>query len=323
LHDPAKFAAFVRAPVARGAGLRCNAAMTSLDELRALIARHGRAPGEPGALPGLRVTAATRPTPVEHHVCEPGLGLVAQGAKQTLLGDETFDYETGHYIVTTIDLPISSRIVRASPAAPYLSVGLVLQPAAIAALLLETAVAERETAGPDGLGVNVASADLLDAVVRLVRLLERPADVAVLRPLVEREILWRLLSGPDGARVRLAGLADSRLSQVAHAIRWIRAHYPEPLAVEQLAGLAAMSVSSFHRHFRAVTAMSPLAYQKQIRLQEARRRLIVAPVDAARVAYAVGYESPSQFSREYARLFGLPPIRDATRLRGDGAMIEA
>ena len=159
------------------------------------------------------------------------------------------------------------------------------------------------------------SADILDVAVRMLRLLDRPRDVAVLRPLIERELLWRLLEGEQGAMIRQFGLADSRLSQIGHAIRWLRAHYADTLRVEELAQLAAMSVSSFHRHFRAVTAMSPIQYQKQIRLQEARARLLADARDVATVGFDVGYDSPSQFSREYSRLFGAPPGRDAIRLR--------
>jgi len=163
--------------------------------------------------------------------------------------------------------------------------------------------------------VRRAPADLVDCAVRLLRLLDQPRDAPVLRPLVEREILWRLLGGEQGGRVRQIGLADSRLAQVSHAIRHIRERYAQALSVDELAALAAMSVSSFHRHFRAVTAMTPIQFQKQIRLQEARARLLADAGDVAAVGFAVGYESASQFSREYSRMFGAPPGRDVARLR--------
>jgi transcriptional regulator GlxA family with amidase domain len=163
--------------------------------------------------------------------------------------------------------------------------------------------------------VQAAPLELQEAMVRLLRLLDQPRDAPVLRPLIEREILWRLLRGPQGGRVRQIGLADSRLAQVSHAIRHIRQHFSEALSVEELAALATMSTSSFHRHFRAVTAMTPIQFQKQIRLQEARSRLLADADDVAAVGFAVGYDSASQFSREYSRMFGAPPGRDAARLR--------
>ena len=288
--------------------------MQALAELQALIARHARAGETDPVLPGVRVLTSTVPTESVHHVSEPGFAIVAQGAKQTLVGDRMFEYGEGDYVITSVDLPICGRVVRASAAMPYLACRLTLNPAAIAALLLEGA-APGDDAATSGFGVRRAPAELLEPAVRLLRLLDRPRDVPVLRPLIEREILWRLLAGEQGGRVRQIGLADSRLAQVSHAIRWIRQHYAQAVSIEQLAALATMSVSSFHRHFRAVTAMTPIQYQKQIRLQEARARLLAEADDVAAVGFAVGYDSPSQFSREYSRLFGAPPGRDAARLR--------
>ena len=289
--------------------------MSSLAELQALIARHARE-GEPDtALPGVRATISLQPTQPVHHVTRPGFAIVAQGTKETLVGNRLFEYGEGDFIVTSVDLPICARIVGASPDRPYLACGLALEPAAIAALLLETAAGDDAALAPCGYGVRRAPADLVDCAVRLLRLLDQPRDAPVLRPLVEREILWRLLGGEQGGRVRQIGLADSRLAQVSHAIRHIRERYAQALSVDELAALAAMSVSSFHRHFRAVTAMTPIRYQKQIRLQEARARLLAEPDDVAAVGFAVGYESASQFSREYSRMFGAPPGRDVARLR--------
>ena len=286
-----------------------------LAELQFLIARHAR-PGAPAtALAGLRATISTVPTEVTHHVSEPGMGIVVQGAKQTVVGDRVFEYGEGDFVVTSVDLPIASRIMRASAARPYLACGLTLNPGAIASLLLEAPGIDDLAATPCGMGVHKASPDMTEAAVRLLRLLDSPRDAPVLRPLIEREILWRLLCGPQGGRVRQIGRADSRLAQVSHAIRHIRQHFAEGLSVEQLAQLAAMSVSSFHRHFRAVTAMTPIQFQKQIRLQEARSRLLADADDVAAVGFAVGYESASQFSREYSRMFGAPPGRDVARLR--------
>jgi len=295
---------------------RSNAAMAHpLSELKSLVARHAR-PGAPATvLAGVRATISSLPTEAIHCVNEPGVGLVVQGAKRTIVGDRVFEYGEGDFVVTSVDLPIASRIVRASADVPYLACGLSLNPAAIASLLLEAPGAENLAATPCGMGVHAAPVELQDAMARLLRLLDTPRDAPVLRPLIEREILWRLLCGPQGGRVRQIGLADSRLAQVNHAIRHIRQHYAQALSIERLAQVAAMSESSFHRHFRAVTAMTPIQFQKQIRLQEARARLLADADDVAAVGYAVGYDSASQFSREYSRMFGAPPGRDAARLR--------
>ena len=292
-----------------------NSAMEPLAELRTLIARHA-GPGQTEmAVEGVRLTASDVPARPSHHVYEPIFGVVAQGAKRTMLGDKVFEYSAGQYLVVSVDLPIASHVVRASADEPYLAVGMTLRPANIATLLLEVAASDHTAVEPSGMAVSDATTELLEPVVRLLRLLDRPEDIPVLRPMVEREILWRLLAGEQRAMVRQIGLADSRLSQISHAIRWIRVHYAETFRIEDLARLAAMSVSSFHRHFRAVTAMSPLQYQKQIRLQEARARLLAESEDVAAVGFSVGYDSPSQFSREYSRLFGAPPGRDVARLR--------
>jgi AraC-like DNA-binding protein len=286
-----------------------------LSELKSLVARHAR-PGAPATvLAGVRATISRVPTEAIHCVSEPSLGVVVQGAKRTVVGDRVFEYGEGDFVVVSTDLPIASRIVRASAERPYLACGLNLDPATIASLLLEAPGADDQAATPCSMGVQAAPLELQEAMVRLLRLLDQPRDAPVLRPLIEREILWRLLRGPQGGRVRQIGLADSRLAQVSHAIRHIRQHFSEALSVEELAALATMSMSSFHRHFRAVTAMTPIQFQKQIRLQEARSRLLADADDVAAVGFAVGYDSASQFSREYSRMFGAPPGRDAARLR--------
>lgn len=294
----------------------------SLDELRALIDRH--APRDADAVPaidGLLLTRAERPTGPRSGIVDPVLALVAQGAKRLTLGGRIYDYEVGQYLVVSVDLPVSGHCTRATPDRPFLGFGLRIRPARLAALLLESGTGPRASTGRrrtddlPALAVGDASADLLDAVVRMVRLLDRPADIPVLAPMVEREILWRLITGEQGTLVRQIGLADSRLTQISRAVRFIREHYTEPLRVEDLARLSGMSASPFHRHFRAVTAMTPIQYQKHIRLQEARLRLMSSTDDIADVGYAVGYDSASQFSREYRRQFGRPPGADAARLR--------
>lgn len=259
------------------------------------------------------------PTP---RVYDPVFALVVQGEKRLVLGDKTFTCGKGTFIVVSVDLPITFRVTRATPEVPYMALAMTLRPAAVATLLLEAAAAEPTLASSElvGVGVSEAPDELLGAVLRLVRLVDHPRDLPVLGPIVEKEILWRLLCSEQGHRLRQIGLADSRLSQVGRAMRWMREHYAETLPVEQLARLAGMSVTSFHRHFRAAALMSPLQYLKQIRLQEARARLLTRAQDVAAVGHAVGYDSPSQFSREYKRAYGVPPGQDARSLRSAGQL---
>jgi len=297
------------------------APVQQLIELRALIARHAGNGDIASLLPGLTVKAAFKPTELMPSIDQPLLAVIAQGAKRTVLADRVFEYRAGHYIVVSVDLPVTSRVTQASQKAPFLGMGLALRPELIASVLLETAPDNRLENERLGLDVREAPAELLEAVVRLLRLLERPSDIPILRPLIEREIVWRLLCGDHAGMVRQIGLADSRLARVGRAIRWIREHYAEPLPMDDLAKRVAMSARSFHRHFRAATAMTPLQYQKQIRLQEARTRLMAKSDDVANVGFSVGYDSPSQFSREYARFFGAPPGRDAAKLRADVASL--
>ena len=290
-------------------------AMEPLEELRLLISRHTGSAQTVMTASGVKIVMADSPTELTHHVLEPMLAVVAQGAKRAVLGDKVFEYSAGQYLVVSVDLPIAGHVFQASRELPYLAAGFPLKPTTIATLLLEMAASDRPSIEPAGLGVSDAPRELLESVVRMLRLLERPRDAAVLGPMLEREILWWLLNGEQSAMVRQIGLADSRLSQISRAIRWIRVHHAKPFRVEELAEMAAMSASSFHRHFRAVTTMSPLQYQKLIRLQEARARLMVESDDVAAIGFSVGYDSPSQFSREYSRLFGAPPGRDVARLR--------
>jgi AraC-like DNA-binding protein len=297
--------------------------MEPLDELRLLITRHAKSPAAALAASGIKAVLAESPTEIAHHVLEPMLAVVAQGAKRAVLGDSIYEYGAGQYLVVSVDLPIAGHVFQASRERPYLAAGFTLRPTTIATLLLEMAASERPSTEPAGLGVSNAPRELLETVVRTLRMLDRPRDAAVLGPMLEREILWWLLNGEQGAMVRQIGLADSRLSQVSRAIRWIRVHHAEPIRIEALAEMAAMSASSLHRHFRAVTTMSPLQYQKLIRLQEARSRLLAASQDIAAVGLSVGYDSPSQFSREYSRLFGAPPGRDVARLRTDSIANES
>lgn len=292
--------------------------MQTLRELSRSIARHTDARGVwRHETLGLRFAVANRIEEPQHRVYEPVFALVVQGEKQLVLADKVFTCGKGTFIVVSVDLPITFQVSRASAERPYMALAMTLRPAAVASLLLEAASVERTpvNAGATGLGVSDAGPELLEAVVRLVRLLDHPRDLPVLGPIAEKELLWRLLCSEQGHRLRQIGLADSRLSQIGRAMRWIREHYSEPLSIDALARLSAMSVTSFHRHFRAVALMSPLQYVKQIRLQEARARLLARTADVATIGHAVGYESPSQFSREYKRAYGAPPGQDARLLR--------
>ncbi|KPM55178.1 AraC family transcriptional regulator [Frankia sp. R43] len=288
-----------------------------LGELRSLISRHAR-PDMTTAIDRVlvsRVEHSTEPAPAMSGTV---LALVAQGAKRIALGERVYEYGAGQYLVASVDLPITGQFVEASPDRPSLGFGLVLNPATIAELLLRATPADVAPAGggaPSGMAVSDAPSELVDAVVRMLRLLDQPRDRAALAPLVEREILWRVITGEQGAVVRQLGLADSSLNHIARAVRWIRDHYTQSFRVEDVARQSGMSVSAFYRNFQAVTAMSPIQFQKQIRLQEARLQLITHPGDVTGVSHRVGYDSPSQFSREYRRQFGLPPSQDAARLR--------
>jgi AraC-like DNA-binding protein len=289
------------------------------DELRTLIARHARPDGTT-AIDGVLVSMVDRPAPPAIATSGTVLAVIAQGAKRLALGDRVYEYHAGQYLVASVDLPVTGHFTQASPAEPALGFGLALRSSAIAALLLETTPGDpaRGTPAPSGIAVSDASDDLIDAIVRMLRLLDRPRDRPVLAPMIEREILWRLITGEQGATVRQLGLADSSLSHISRAVRWIRDHHAEAFRVEDLAQLSGMSVSAFHRNFQAVTALSPIQFQKQIRLQEARLRLVAHPEDVAGAGHLVGYDSPSQFSREYRRQFGIPPSHDAARLRASG-----
>jgi AraC-like DNA-binding protein len=297
-----------------------EAMQDQLSHLRALAARHATGRRTDTALPRVVITSARGPTSLTPGVYEPMFCLILQGAKEVMIADRVLRYDPACYFIASIEVPASARIVQASPDKPYIGVSLGLDREGLAALLPDIPPAGRVEAEKASFGVSPVTPSLLDPWLRLLSLLDAPKDIPVMAPLLEREILYRLLQGPLGHVLRQIALADSRLSQIRRAIGWIRAHYDEPLRVDTLVDLAGMSAASFHRHFKAATAMSPLQYQKTLRLQQARR-LLIANQDAAQAGYAVGYESASQFSREYARLFGAPPVRDALRLRADGGAL--
>lgn len=263
------------------------------------------------AIPRLMLFAATTPTLPTPTTYEPALCIIARGRKHVTAGDRLHVYDPAHYLIVSIDVPVTGHVVEA----PYASLRFDIDPALLAETLLEAGPGDGRQAPLPGLAVDLLPADLLDAVTRLVRLLDHPADARVLAPLIEREILYRLLRGAQGERLRQIASGEGRMRQITRVIAWIRGNFAEPLSIESMADIACMSPSALHHHFKQVTAMSPLQYQKQIRLREARRLILGEALDAASAGHAVGYESPSQFSREYRRLFGAPPMRDASRLR--------
>jgi AraC-like DNA-binding protein len=290
--------------------------VTGLDTLRKLISRHAHNSHGPTAIEGLTITATDAPTSPRAGVAEPSLGLVIQGRKRTVSGDRVFDYAVGEFLIAQLGLPVVGQVTAASAQCPFLGIGIRIEPSEIAAMVLEAAVTLDDIpARAPGIAVASAGAPLLDALAHLAGLLDTPQDVPVLAPLYRREVLWRLLTGPQGAVVRQIGLADGNLAHITRTVQWIRDHHDDPIRIGQLASLAGMSESTFHRHFRAVTRMTPIQYQKAIRLQEARLALVSGGRDVAEAAHAVGYDSASQFSREYRRLFGAPPGRDAQRIR--------
>jgi AraC-like DNA-binding protein len=266
------------------------------------------------AIDGVSIMRAEEPLPPSASMTGTIMALIVQGAKRIALGDQVNDYRAGQYLVASVDLPVSGHFFETGPGCPALGFGLALRPADIAELLRHNDIDCDDAAAP-GLAVLKAPDELLDAVVRLLRLLDRPQDVKVLAPMIIKEILWRLVSGEAGSTVVQLGLPGSGLSRIARSVRWIRENYSQAFQVRDLAELSGMSVSAFHRNFQTVTAMSPVQFQKQIRLQNARLLLASSPHDVAEVCYRMGYDSPSQFSREYRRQFGAPPTQDAARLR--------
>lgn len=299
--------------------------MRQVDELAALIERFAPTDGAHATpVPRLKLVRLSQPSEPVHGLHEPALCVIARGAKQVILGERIYRYDAARCLVVSLDLPVIGQVVEATPDEPYLCAKFELDPAAIGALMLEAApLAERAVASASGMALSPMTPALLDAVVRLIGLLASPADIPVLAPLVEREILYRLLTGEQAARLRQIAVAESKLQQVNRAIGWIKRNYRRPFSIDIVAAEARMSPSALHQHFKAVTAMSPLQYQKQLRLQEARRLILSAAHDAASAGFEVGYESPSQFSREYSRLFGAPPVRDIARLRGVQADVGA
>lgn len=306
--------------------------MSPISDLAALISRHVRVTGMAStAIPRLSLFRADEPTVPLPAVYEASLCLIAQGAKRVALGERSLVYDAAHHLLVSVDLPLVGHVIEADRDAPYLCCKIDIDQATLADLILADLIlaeggrapkADRASkTDPAALAVHPSDDDLIDAARRLVGLLDRPDDIPALAPLIQREILYRLLAGPHGSALRSVAVAGSHLNQVGRAIATIRAGFDRRLRIRDVAAAAGMSSSSLHEHFKAVTRMTPLEYQKQLRLQEARRLMLSGDAGASGAGFAVGYESPSQFNREYARLFGAPPGRDVKRLQVGGDLL--
>lgn len=284
--------------------------------LASTIARFATTDGNHGtAIPGLTMFRYAQPTVPMPYVYEPGIAVVAQGSKCVVLANEIYEYGAGQSLLTSVDLPVVSRVSAATSATPYLGLTLALDTRSIVQLATEADLPPQRASSSRGLMIGDITAHLQDALLRLILLLDEPEHIQLLAPLIRREIGIRLLTGPQGVQLRQLVAAGSQVQQIAKAIAWLKENYTDNFHVDALASRALMSPSTFRLHFRTVTGMSPLQYQKQLRLQEARWLMLNEGADAISAAIRVGYESATQFSREYSRAFGAPPLRDINRLR--------
>ncbi len=274
--------------------------------------------GSKEVLPGFFLARSSKEIKSAHSIYQPAFCFVVQGRKKALLGEEVFWYDPGHYLIFSVDLPLVFQVEEASKEKPYLGFRINLDPSLVASVLMEFGLEiKKGQRSIKGIDVSPVDVDLLDATVRLVRLLETPNDQKVLAPLVIKEIVYRLLTGGQGARLNHLVSSEGDTRRISKAIGHLRENFDQPLEIEDMARLLGMSVSGFHHHFKSVTAMSPLQFQKQIRLQEARRLMLGEDLDAASAGFRVGYDDASHFSREYKRLFGAPPQRDVAQLRNN------
>jgi AraC-like DNA-binding protein len=290
------------------------------DTLLKAVRRYAEAYADPAGvartpISGLTTIRATAPSDLDYAISRPLACLVLQGTKHVTMGNRAFTFRAGDSLLVTADVPTVSRVTRASIAMPYFSLVLDLDPAVIADLAVEMKAVPIAEGAP--VHHEPTDAEVADAALRLIRLIERPASVPVLRTQLVREMHYWLLAGRHGAAIRRLGWPDGHVQRVARAVAVLRAEFTQPLRVARLAAVAGMSPSSFHQHFRTVTSLSPLQFQKQLRLIEARRLMLSDGVTSSSAAFAVGYESVSQFTREYARMFGLPPVRETKAARGN------
>lgn len=311
------------ARIAKDQGNRPQPVIDARAALARRIAAHAQAAGEhPTAVPGLILFRRTAPSPCYRAAYEPSLTVFVQGQKLINLGGTEYRCDGSSFLLSSIDVPVRSQIVEASQEIPLLSMLLRLDIPTVREVLSREDLPESEPSSQQrGLAVGVTTAGLLGACARLIELLDTPEDVPFLSHLIQREIIYRILKTPQAERLRAIATTGDLSHRTARAIAWLRANYTKPLRLEELAEVARMGVSTLHHQFRALTAMSPLQYQKQLRLQAARQRMLMDGIDATRAAYEVGYESVSQFSREYSRFFGQPPMRDVKALREPSAII--
>lgn len=266
-------------------------------------------------VPGLSLYQWQAPTDKTSYMLQPSICLIAQGRKRVILGEGTYEYDADHFLITSVELPVISNVIEASQDKPFLGLTLNLDLRIVAQLILNSELpSPRPPADRIGIAVSKVSEPLLGAFLRLIDLLENPRDIPALAPLIKQEIAYRLLMSEQGPRLRQITSTESHSYQIARAIDWLKSNYKKTFRVEDLAGIAGLSSSAFHNHFRSTTAMSPLQFQKRMRLNEARRLMLTERVDATTAAFEVGYESPSQFNREYSRHFGTPPARDIKML---------
>lgn len=286
------------------------------DELIWLIARAVREDGKIEPVKGMILQRASSPGEPLHIVADPSFCVIAQGRKEIILCEESYQYDPAHYLLITTELPVTGHIREASQEKPYLSFRLILDAALVQSVMVETDdTSPQNQTDLRAISVSSLEGDLLDAVLRFVRLVDRPAEAPFLAPLIKREIIFRLWRGEQSARLRHIAANSSYTTPIAKAIERLRTQFDQPLRIEEIAHESGMCVSGFHHHFKAVTAMSPLQFQKVLRLQEARRLMLGEQLDAASAAFRVGYDDASHFSREYKRHFGLPPVRDIEQLR--------
>ena len=281
------------------------------------LAQHALNVGENAtAVAGLLLFRRTSPTPCYCGAYEPSFNLFAQGRKRIKLGENTYDCDGASYLISSIDVPVESQIVEASEDAPLLSLLLRLDMSVVREVLMHEELLESASEpNASGLAMGRSSIELLEVCFRLIDLLSRPQDIPFMSGLIQREIIYRLLCSPQGQRLRSIATSGDLSNRTARAITWLKENYNKPLHMDELASIARVGVSTLHRQFRALTSMSPLQYQKTLRLHAARKRMLLGGVDATSAAYEVGYESVSQFNREYSRLFGQPPMRDVKMLR--------
>jgi AraC-like DNA-binding protein len=288
----------------------------TLQEFATTVQRHAPVDGE-YETPVSQLTLFRNSSSTEHNavVYVPSLCVIVQGAKEVVVGGQSYRYDQAQSLIVSVDLPATTRVVEASPRKPCLAVRIELDPADVGELLADGTVVPSSGPPVRGIGVTPVEPSLLDAIIRLLRLLSSPNDIQALSPLIRREITYRILTGPQGQKIRQIVAPGAPAGRIARAISWLKEHFAEPPRVEELAKRVGLSPSALHLHFKAVTGLSPLQYQKQFRLQEARRLMLSDGLDAAEAAFRVGYESPSQFGREYRRLFGAPPRQDVLAVR--------